>query len=444
MIILGLGTNVGDRLENLRVALAHLKQLPKLKIQAVSPVYSSNAQLPENAETTWNQAFLNVAIRCESTFDPYELLHAIKNIEAKLGRTENARWSPRIIDIDILVWDSLCMHEDELTIPHTHLLQRPFALWPLADVAPQWQYPVTGVKQFQTAAQLTEKWGSRFSGEAPFHTQQINQRIDTPALMGIVNVTEHSFSDGGLFLHTEDAIKQIKNLVAAGAEIIDLGAESTAPNAPPIDEKLEWSRLEPIFTAYHSFKKELVIHPKLSLDTYHVTTAEQAILYGVDWINDVSGLNDLAMQQLLIESKKEVVLMHQLGIPASNKPILQPQQDAVAIVYEWGQKHIHELTKMGIAADKIIFDPGIGYGKSSAQSLALIRDAKQFKQLGTRVLIGHSRKRFLTLFTPREAKDRDIETVVLSNYLATQDIDYLRVHDVWSHAQALKVQAALE
>jgi len=170
MIIIGLGSNIGDRLQHLRQALLAIKKLPGVSVKQVSPVYLSDAQLPDNAPADWNQHFLNCALRCESTTSPQELLKLLQKIEIDLGRNAaRETWSPRVIDIDILAWNENVISSPELTIPHPHLLTRPFALWPLADIAPSWHHPVSS----QTAEQLIEDWGSRFSNDAPFHTRQI-------------------------------------------------------------------------------------------------------------------------------------------------------------------------------------------------------------------------------------------------------------------------------
>src|SRR5690242_12735284 len=141
MVILGLGSNLNDRLANLRSALFYIKQIPNFSIEQISPVYISDALIPENAPASWDRPHLNLALRCSTSLTPHELLHHVKDIEKKVGRTPEKTWGPRIIDIDLLAWDDLQLYDDKLHIPHEHLIDRPFALWPLADVAPFWIYP---------------------------------------------------------------------------------------------------------------------------------------------------------------------------------------------------------------------------------------------------------------------------------------------------------------
>src|SRR6185437_3114964 len=136
---------------------------------------------------SWDIPYLNFAIRCETHLNPYELLFLIKETEKQLGRTPEKTWGPRVIDIDLLVYDDLIQYDTKLHIPHEYLHQRPFALWPLADIAPHWVYPLPGPLQGKTAIELANQWGPRNNHHAPLHIQPIQQRVDTPQLMGIVN-----------------------------------------------------------------------------------------------------------------------------------------------------------------------------------------------------------------------------------------------------------------
>lgn len=436
MVILGLGSNLGDRLAHLRLAYRFLKEVPCFVIQQVSPVYVSDALLPENAPPSWNVPYLNLALRCETTLTPYELLTYVKQIEIKAGRMPEKDWGPRVIDIDILAWDDFIQYDEKLHIPHENLHERPFALWPLADVAPFWAYPLEGSFQGKIACEMVAAWGSRFDGKAPFHTRQIQQRIDTPQLVGILNLTPDSFSDAGNFTTVDQALHHIQRLVTDGAEIIDIGAEATGPSAQPIDHVTEWRRLE---TVLHGLRTlECLISPKISIDTRHVETARKALDLEVDWINDVSGLDDPAMIELMNHYPHDVVVMHHKGIPVSQNQWIPHQEDVVNHVYRWAEKKITLLEKQGIPRKRIIFDVGIGYGNHAEQAVALLNRIHSFQSLNTRLLIGHSRKSFLSLFTSAVAGDRDIETMMVSLHLI-HHIDYLRIHNADIHSRAFKL-----
>lgn len=445
MVILGLGSNLGDRLANLRRALTEIKKIPEFTVQQISPIYISDALLPDNAPVDWDMPYLNLAFRCETTLEPLALLKALKNIEWSIGRKPEVRhWGPRIVDIDILAWDDRIIQSEELTVPHESLQARPFALWPLADVAPRWQFPLPGINHDKTAAEISEQWGSRFSGDAPFHTRQIYQCLETPQLVGIINVTPNSFSDGNQFVTADNALHQALHLVRSGAEILDIGAESTAPNAKPISAEIEWQRLEPILHAIKQAQHDFLILPKLSIDTRHPEVAVKALNLGVDWINDVSGLDDPAMREIVSQSQVDCVVMHHLSIPACRKQVLPKDQDPVATVYAWGEERLHTLEKAGIKRERIIFDPGIGFGKVAEQSLALLKHIDVFAKLGARILVGHSRKTFMSLVTEKPFAERDVETMAMTLCLANQPIDYLRVHNVEMCARGLRVQNAMK
>jgi len=443
LVILGLGTNLGDRLANLRQALHLIKKIPRFYVLQVSPVYISDALLPENAPAAWDRPHLNLALRCETQLTPLELLQQTKQIEKQLANTKKEHWGPRIIDIDLLAWDDLVIYDNTLHIPHEHLHERPFALWPLADVAPFWRYPLPGPMQGKTASELATQWGSRFTDAAPLHTKQIQQRIDTPQLVGIVNLTPDSFSGDGIVDNELSAWQQIQNLVTAGADVLDFGAEATGPNAMPLDPAEEWQRLAPLLTKTLAEKATWLIQPKISIDTRHASVAEKALALGVDWINDVSGLDDPAMRQAVSRSQCDIVFMHHLGVPVNKNHYLPLNQDPTVLVYQWVEQRLSELGKAGIVPARLIFDPGIGYGKTAEQSLEIIKNISLFHTLGIRLLVGHSRKSFLTQFTAQPAAKRDFETMVISLHLAQQTVDYLRVHNVEANTQSLRVSKAL-
>ncbi len=445
MVILGIGSNIGDRLAHLRKAIAAIAALPDVKLEQVSPVYVSDALLPENAPDDWDMPYLNLAVRMTTLLAPLDLLKALKNIEWSIGRKPEVRhWGPRILDIDILAYGNEIIESDILTVPHANLQQRPFALWPLADIAPLWTFPLPGSNHGLTAAQMVEGWGSRFTGEAPFHTRQINHRVDTPRLMGILNVTPDSFSDGGKFTQVDQALKHALQLIEAGAEVLDIGAESTSPRAQPLTPEEEWRRLEPVLIAIAQAKKDFFLPPTISIDTRHVQVASKSRAYGIDWINDVTGLDNPAMRELVASGKEDCVVMHHHSIPERRDDVLPRTQDPALLTLAWAEKRIAELEKSGIGRERIIFDPGIGFAKVAEQSLLVLKATAIFKQLGTRILVGTSRKTFLTLFTELSFAERDVETIATVLFLAKQPIDYIRIHNVDACARAIKVMQAIE
>lgn len=438
MLILSLGTNLGDSLSNLRRALQLLQKSQKIAPLQISPLYSSSALLPAYAPVAWNRPFLNLAVVCETDLSPLEVLKLIKQIERQLGREESQRWAPRIIDIDILAWDNCVIDQIGLKIPHTELLSRPFALWPLLDLWPDWQHPTA---EF---ADILQRWGSRYTGElAPCETKQLPHRLEGSALVGILNITPDSFSDGGKFISVPNALAQAEKLVREGAEVIDIGAESTRPGAIPVLPETEWALLKPVLIALKEQCKQWAFKPKISIDTRHPNVAERAMQLGIDWINDVSGFVDPNMRALAAGSPVKCVVMHNLGVPAQKNVVLTSNADVCEQILDWTEQRFDELLYAGVDANQLIFDVGIGFGKTAQQSLFLLKNIDQFRCLGCPLLVGHSRKSFLNLITEKSFPDRDFETAMVSYQLAAQGVDYLRVHNVGLNAEAIAMAKQL-
>ncbi len=306
MIVLGLGSNIGDRLTNLRRALSYLRHASDITVKNISSVYESEALLRPEMPEEWSKPFFNVAISCESSLSPSELLARVKDIEVCMGRVERGRWAPRCIDIDILVWEGVCFSGEELSIPHSGLLDRPFALWPLVDLFPDYFFQ----KQNKTAQELAAHWGSRFDGNAPCKTKQTPFRLDLPVIVGVLNLTSDSFSNGNQFNTTELAFCQAKKMFAEGAEVIDIGAVSTRPYASKVIAKREWVVINDLLKALKSYWSPDSFQPKLSIDTYNYQVAERAIEAGVDWINDQTAFSDEAMRTVVKNSSVNLVFMH--------------------------------------------------------------------------------------------------------------------------------------
>lgn len=258
-------------------------------------------------------------------------------------------------------------------------------------------------------------------------------------LVGILNLTPDSFSGDGMqgpsvsvVLHRIDA------LIEDGASVIDVGAESTRPGAVPLSAEEEWQRLEPVVLALGGRPDKV----RFSIDTRHAQVARKALSAGFAMINDVSGGADPDMLPLACKTGCTLVLMHSLTIPADPQRTLL-SQDPVGEVIAWGQSLLAQAEEAGIRRTHIVLDPGIGFGKTAGQSLALIKDIVRFCELGVPVTVGHSRKSFLSLFTDKKSEQRDPETLAISWYLAERRVHYLRVHDVKSHAAMLRIRAAL-
>jgi dihydropteroate synthase len=261
--------------------------------------------------------------------------------------------------------------------------------------------------------------------------------------MGIVNLTPDSFSDGGEQDSWEAVATRIDEMVELGAQLLDFGAESTRPRATPLSADEEWIRLEAMLARVLDKFRGDPLRPRFSIDTYHVAVARRALELGVDVINDVSGLTQPAMLELAADSNADFIAMHNLGLPADPDKTLETGRSAVDQVDEWLDDRTAAWTKSGIDPGRIIFDPGIGFGKNPLQSLELLRHISRFRQRGLRILVGHSRKSYMKSFSRDDHNDRDLITVGASMALCERGVDILRVHNLPAHALAYRGWAHL-
>ena len=253
-----------------------------------------------------------------------------------------------------------------------------------------------------------------------------------PALMGIVNVTPDSFSDGGTFLEPSRAIEHGLRLAEDGATILDVGGESTRPHATPVPVKEELRRVVAIVQGLAA-----QVTVPISIDTSKAKVAEEAIAAGAEIINDVTGLEgDPDMRSTAIESGAAVCAMHMQGTPQTMQD--NPQyENVVEDIYEYLARRRDSLARAGVDLDKICLDPGIGFGKTHQHNLTLLAAAGRYHDLGSPLLFGPSRKGFLARILGDKHLDRTAATVGVSLSLARQGVQVIRVHDVLPVRQAL-------
>jgi dihydropteroate synthase len=256
--------------------------------------------------------------------------------------------------------------------------------------------------------------------------------------MGIINVTPDSFSDGGCYQDEVSIVAQADALVAAGADLLDVGGESTRPFAQPVSEIEELRRVIPAIQAIRR-KYSLPI----SIDTCKAEVARQALMAGADMINDISALrHDPAMIELLRTTEVPVVIMHMQGTPGDMQ--VEPvYQDVVAEILDFFRERLDWLQGQGVDRRRIILDPGIGFGKTLIHNLLILKNLSAFSSLGQPILLGHSRKRFLGEITDRQVDERDFATAVVSALAVTKGISIVRVHDVSSSRQAIQIAEAI-
>ncbi|KJZ20489.1 dihydropteroate synthase [Loktanella sp. S4079] len=263
--------------------------------------------------------------------------------------------------------------------------------------------------------------------------------MGTPKVMGILNVTPDSFSDGGRFFDSARAVEHAISMQADGAAILDIGGESTRPGAETVDVAEEIARTAPVIAAIRNGSDV-----PISIDTRKAAVAQAAIDAGATLINDVAAFGyDPDLAQVTAQSGLPVCLMHAQGTP----DVMQddPRYDDVVLdVYDYLAERIAFAVAAGIARDQIVIDPGIGFGKTLSHNLSLLRGLSLFHALGCPILLGASRKKFIgTLGGGTDATDRVAGSVSVALHGARQGVQLLRVHDTFATKQALDLELAI-
>lgn len=269
-----------------------------------------------------------------------------------------------------------------------------------------------------------------------------------PLLMGILNITTDSFSDGGKYFKLEDAIKHAEELINSGFHIIDVGGESTRPGATPISEEEEISRVVPVIHEISRIREERkkgrgeTINQEsqfpnppiphllflISIDTYKSKVAKAALEAGADIINDVSGLTmDKEMVSVARDFNCPVIIMHNDGIPARRNITNNTSTDKIKEIISWLKKQTNYAIENGIKKENIIIDPGIGFGKTPEEDLCIIENLQELKALGYPILIGHSKKSFIKKIYG-ENTDIDLKTKELTDLAVKNGANIIRVH----------------
>ncbi len=257
---------------------------------------------------------------------------------------------------------------------------------------------------------------------------QIDKR---PLLMGIVNVTPDSFSDGGDFFDVTRAVEHGTTLVQQGADLLDIGGESTRPYSSPVSSDEELRRVVPVVERLCD-----VVNVPLSIDTSKPEVARYALQAGVEIVNDVTGLENEEMLQVAVEYGAGVCVMHMQGCPQTMQE--NPEyQDVAREIREYLRKRRDVLVREGVEPEKICLDPGIGFGKTHEHNLTLLSNCQRFHDLGCPILVGHSRKGFIGKVLGDKQADRTAGSIGVALSLAQQRVQIIRVHDIQPVRRAL-------
>ncbi|MBQ8634842.1 dihydropteroate synthase [bacterium] len=279
----------------------------------------------------------------------------------------------------------------------------------------------------------------------PFSLSKLSQNIyeqieynlkDTPRtkIMGVLNLTPDSFSDGGEFVEIDKAINHAIDMIEAGASVIDIGAQSTKPRTDLVSVVYEIEKVTPIVTAL----KSAFPHIEISVDTMTLGCAKAAIDAGADIVNDVSFLKNPEFINICKEADKKLVIMHSRG-NSYTMDSLTSYENVVDEVFEELHEKTNYAIEMGLKRENIIIDVGFGFAKTIEQNFTLLKRIAEFKSLGFPILAGVSRKRFLQdVINTKEPRDADIQSVLAASWLIQNEIEYVRVHNVELTNQALK------
>ncbi|KAJ2523797.1 trifunctional dihydropteroate synthetase [Coemansia sp. RSA 2049] len=481
---IALGTNIGDRLGNLHKAVFNLrKNLPRSRLIETSFLYET---LP--MYVTDQAPFLNAACLVKTELEPLELLDELKRLEFEMGRDFTVyRNGPRVIDYDILFYDEVVIESDVLTIPHALLHERRFQLGPLCDIDRDLMHHRLGKTSGTLFRHLTThnevpddtvqvtplkaRWHTRPNPHEGCILKPLNPKTQKETVfMGILNCTPDSFSDGGDFVSLDAAVEHATRLFNDGADIIDIGGQSTRPGADPVGVEEEIRRIVPVIKRIREEGMEIPI----SVDTFYAEVAAAALDAGADIVNDVTGgYSDPKMLPLVAERQCPYILMHMRGDPLTMTSLNDYSQfdgDVMrAVRFEIAQR-VRAALDHGIPRWNIIIDPGIGFAKEGAQNFEILRrlpaltakniyasakskgnNAEEIAEdVGTDVddqgfvdenlatelinypvLVGCSRKRFIGNVTGRpNAKDRVWGTAATITSAIQGGASIVRVHDV--------------
>ena len=261
--------------------------------------------------------------------------------------------------------------------------------------------------------------------------------LSSPQVMGILNVTLDSFSDGGKFAHFDHALEQVERMIAAGATIIDIGGESTRPGAKDVSENDELERVIPVLKAIKQ-KFDVVV----SIDTSKASVMKAAIENGADIINDVRALQNEGCLAVLANSDVPICLMHMQGLPRTmqNEPTYSNVVDDIILFFE---QRINACIDAGIAKERLILDPGFGFGKTLAQNFHLLANLSAFEKLNCPILAGISRKSMIGNLLNRDVEQRLAGSLSTAIVAVQQGAKIIRVHDVEETVDAIKILKAV-
>ncbi|KAI5463414.1 Dihydropteroate synthase-like protein [Mariannaea sp. PMI_226] len=441
---IALGSNLGDRVAEIEHACNEMDKRG-IKVKRTSSLWETEPMYVED-----QARFVNGACEVETVLEPIALLDELQAIEREMGRKKIIDKGPRNIDLDILLYGNERVSHERLTVPHAGVLEREFVLRPLAELMPAHALdpskPWKLIQDYLNELPLGEPMYSMTplsTESAPLTPLASNRRTH---IMGILNVTPDSFSDGGV--HNKDnLVETILSMVRNGTSIIDVGGQSTAPGCPQSSAEEEAARVIPAIQLIRSLPeaKDVVI----SVDTYRASVAEQAVAYGADMINDISaGLLDPEMLPTVARLQKTICLMHMRGTPETMNRFTAYPDGLIPTIASELLARVAAAEEAGIRRWRIMLDPGIGFAKTGEQNLEILRRLEELRYWpgleGLPWLIGSSRKKFVGKVTGVEEPAKRTWGTAATVAAAVQGgADVVRVHDTDEMVAVAKMSDAI-
>jgi dihydropteroate synthase/2-amino-4-hydroxy-6-hydroxymethyldihydropteridine diphosphokinase len=451
---LALGGNQGERLANIKAAIEGLQKHGE--ITCCSCIYETEPKY--EVEQT---KFLNLVCCLKTSLSPSDLHSATLQIEKEVGRTQTYRNGPRVIDIDLLYSSSGEFKSDRLTLPHPRIKERAFVLLPLGEITKNLffdsnqlvsneieqidQEEIAGVKVYANSPLASLQ---QFLDFAKASLSFKNKTL----IMGIINVTPDSFSQDGIMQDSKAvldlALTQASQMLENGADLLDIGGESSRPGSTPISTQEEIDRTAPIIEAISK-----AFSVPVSVDTYKAAVAEAALKAGAQIVNDIWALRaDPNMAKIIADYNASVVLMHNSSqinavikdsVIGTSYAATNCGHDILDTVRNSLRESITLALTGKIKINKIILDPGFGFGKSLDQNLQMLKDFAVFKELGFPLLSGTSRKSFIGQLSGLAVNDRLEGSLASAIIAAMNGANIIRVHDVKETRRVLEILDAV-
>ena len=455
--VVAVGSNQGDRVSNVWAGLASLTARQDTEILQYGCLYETKpAYLEDQGD------FLNTAVLVRTELGPIPLLDALKRIELECGRDVGGgiRYGPRPLDLDVVFYGGLDFRDERLEVPHPRWRERSFVVAPVCDLLPVGAASGAGSCSGRLE-EARDAWRD-LGGEASVGGDEIRRVIPTGSgevvslsdrshIMGILNATPDSFSDGGLFQTTRESLTQARRMAREGATIVDVGGQSTRPGADRVGCQEELDRVLPVVEAIKGagdLSRVLV-----SVDTFYAQVAEEAVRAGADLVNDVSsGSLDADMHGTVARLGVPYVMMHMRGDPKTMQSAQNTSYaDLVSDIASELDAKVDLALDEGMMPWCVITDPGVGFAKTHDQNCEILCRAGEIRRSFAKgflrrapMMVGPSRKGFLGRIVGKEdPKERDVATAAAAALASAQGCNLFRVHNVGVASDALRVADAV-